>query len=667
MSSRTCKKREDNPWTLKCLHMAAFLIHLAGPLCIVWTAYRASNLVNSWTKLDRPQNLAQELRHWLIESVFPIITTFSVLLEIWVFTEAVFFFFCLKLRDKMQRYVPADDFHMPEDLQEKLEVMRVILAGIKDPFEFLGGWFIEGDDATPIRMKPKHLYLRFKAWIMGSHRSQLGRLASAEKVKRENIREWISWAFLDISLQEAEKSHKVELNALFDEFERAVGIKFKEGMNSSIASIRLNLDPIRYLHKPLAFYTAIFVMDCFKDAFLTGIFFRRPHLSNSVYLHRGTMAHQLRLLLKFPFKLLYNTVHSLYSPFAPAEGNSLLGKLTPLNHLPKDVHPNVRFWYYENNSTVHLEKSSVKTRGRKHQLRVDVKLGNGSKSPSFPIVLVHGLGPGLTSYTKFIVRMRQLEPQRPILVVELPFLGMRINAMVPSIQQIVQSIASMLQRLGHSQAVFVGHSLGTAVVTWMMRYTDLVAGCVMFDPIVFNVFQPTLAYSFFHRKPKTVPEYLLRYMVSRELFTSFFISRHFRWRQNLCLPHYFPKTVASTCHVFLSSNDHLIEAASTLDYLRQRGIPVTMFKGLEHAEVLLYQKLESLIASKIQDCAAAAENHHYHESSKKNSAFTTLSQSPKSNSNNCTNLNVSEHTPSKRSPIKFQKICRSDSGFSASA
>lgn len=65
----------------------------------------------------------------------------------------------------------------------------------------------------------------------------------------------------------------------------------------------------------------------------------------------------------------------------------------------------------------------------------------------------------------------------------------------------------MLSQYGYGKAVFVSHSLGTAVASWMMQQAPKrVAGVVMIDPIVFLLHFHSIAYNFVHRAPKQFME-----------------------------------------------------------------------------------------------------------------------------------------------------------------
>ena len=62
--------------------------------------------------------------------------------------------------------------------------------------------------------------------------------------------------------------------------------------------------------------------------------------------------------------------------------------------------------------------------------------------------------------------IRQLlrqEEDREIFIVELPYVSMRIVEDVPTMLETTSELCNMLAVYGHASAVFLGHSLGTAV------------------------------------------------------------------------------------------------------------------------------------------------------------------------------------------------------------
>lgn len=71
----------------------------------------------------------------------------------------------------------------------------------------------------------------------------------------------------------------------------------------------------------------------------------------------------------------------------------------------------------------------------------------------------------------------------------------------------VCEIEAMLAHHGFGQAVFVAHSLGTAVASWVARSAPhRVGAMVLVDPICFLLNHHHVAFNILHRTPKRLSE-----------------------------------------------------------------------------------------------------------------------------------------------------------------
>lgn len=80
--------------------------------------------------------------------------------------------------------------------------------------------------------------------------------ADARSIKADNIREWLAWAFGGCELSEArldkDRTRLVERGLQL--VQDRLRWKFPEGYNADIKCMRLTLDPVRTLHRPLGYY-----------------------------------------------------------------------------------------------------------------------------------------------------------------------------------------------------------------------------------------------------------------------------------------------------------------------------------------------------------------------------------------------------------------------------
>jgi|tagenome__1003787_1003787.scaffolds.fasta_scaffold20115423_1 pimeloyl-ACP methyl ester carboxylesterase len=90
-------------------------------------------------------------------------------------------------------------------------------------------------------------------------------------------------------------------------------------------------------------------------------------------------------------------------------------------------------------------------------------LGSGWRAGKSAIVLIPGISGGLWCYVLLIRQLLRQEEDREIFIVELPYVSMRIVEDVPTMLETTSELCNMLAVYGHASAVFLGHSLGTAV------------------------------------------------------------------------------------------------------------------------------------------------------------------------------------------------------------
>ncbi|ORX97333.1 alpha/beta-hydrolase [Basidiobolus meristosporus CBS 931.73] len=304
---------------------------------------------------------------------------------------------------------------------------------------------------------------------------------------------------------------------MVDLFETEKGIKLPDGFNPDAKCIRLNLDPVNALHRPLIFYTVILALDFSAKLLITCLGFR---------------------------------------------------------NYTKDQSKKASFW------SESMERSAKMK----------------------PIVFVHGIGPGIGCYLMFIWKLLKLG--QPIFLVELPYVSMRFIEEAPSMEELGREVENMLEAHGFRNACFIGHSLGSMVVSWMVNnHLKRVKSAIFIDPICFLLFNPSVAYNFVYRVPKTAREYFLHYYASKELFISNFISRYFIWFNSVLLTDRanLPKKMS----VYLSENDLLIPSRAVEKYLADTNVHCRLFAGFDHASFLFNPKEENEIIDNVRRCVRA--------------------------------------------------------------
>lgn len=268
-----------------------------------------------------------------------------------------------------------------------------------------------------------------------------------------------AWAFWHENLEVVRKqegwSNEIEwmLNSAEDWFK----VKFPKGQNKDLQCIRLNLDPVHACHRPLIVYIGLYV--------LTMLF-------NIIY---------LQWFLDFT---AYDT-----TLFGVVWGG-LLGHL----HYAVQYIKSSMF-----TSEEAPDKKQLLPRAISYFYR-----GSSSRNQT-PLVFLHGIGAGVVCYAEVIHQLVSLD--RPIFLVELPYVSMRMVDYVPSATETVDEIQAMLTSFGYDKAVYISHSMGTGASSWIMnKAPQTVAGLVMIDPICFLLHYHNVAFNFVHRIPKTLIE-----------------------------------------------------------------------------------------------------------------------------------------------------------------
>mmetsp|Transcript_43093 Transcript_43093/g.116300 ORF Transcript_43093/g.116300 Transcript_43093/m.116300 type:complete len:292 (+) Transcript_43093:945-1820(+) len=239
---------------------------------------------------------------------------------------------------------------------------------------------------------------------------------------------------------------------------------------------------------------------------------------------------------------------------------------------------------------------------------------------SLPVVFVHGIGIGFMHYLALIA---SLPADVPVYLVEWPHVSMQITGgAVPSINTTVATISARLRADGIQKACFVGHSLGTTAVAWMLHDStarDLVATTVLLDPVTFMLCDSGVAYNFLHRTPTSVIELLMHNFVSRELFIAHTLSRHFSWSHNSLFVEDLPRprhratptsdgstnnTTDITTTIVLSSGDSIVPTDRVKKYFAQhqhrKDIEVITLDDMQHGQAMVSLFAVRMIAGRIR-------------------------------------------------------------------
>ena len=118
--------------------------------------------------------------------------------------------------------------------EEREILMSRCLGAVDDPDDFIRGWFCG---------------------------------ATLDIIRRENLREWITWVLLSSESANEEYSAGWELESehYILEMERTFGWVVPPGKTEGLKFMRLNTDPINTVHRPLIWYTVSLVQPLRPD------------------------------------------------------------------------------------------------------------------------------------------------------------------------------------------------------------------------------------------------------------------------------------------------------------------------------------------------------------------------------------------------------------------
>mmetsp|Transcript_114281 Transcript_114281/g.233746 ORF Transcript_114281/g.233746 Transcript_114281/m.233746 type:complete len:347 (+) Transcript_114281:1084-2124(+) len=187
-----------------------------------------------------------------------------------------------------------------------------------------------------------------------------------------------------------------------------------------------------------------------------------------------------------------------------------------------------------------------------------------------PVVFVHGIGVGLITYLSLIFQL--MESGRPIFLPELPYVSAfrpwqsSRNVLSPAV--VASTMTAMLAYHGFSRGTFVGHSYGTAWLSYVCKYAkSTVAALLFLDPICFCLYHPHLTKSFVYHQPDPGS---IAFIVRTDMMVNWTIQRAFPWTWIVL----FLDQVNVPCTIFLAGKDALVPSGKILDYLRSNGVPV---------------------------------------------------------------------------------------------
>lgn len=174
------------------VRLVILILQWLGPGCVAYTVWNARNV---WPE-------------WPVKSAF----------QIWCAIETTFYVFFLFYRQHLQR---AAIHPTPRSKDERRALFAKVRAEVHDPEKYFSGWF---------------------------------RCAKIEDIGREDVREFLNWAFWDGNADMSPNgADDEEMDEYIGKVEKMMRNPFKPGRGTA-KSLRLTLDPIEMEYRTVLWY-----------------------------------------------------------------------------------------------------------------------------------------------------------------------------------------------------------------------------------------------------------------------------------------------------------------------------------------------------------------------------------------------------------------------------
>ncbi|KAI7773593.1 hypothetical protein LA080_010363 [Diaporthe eres] len=304
-------------------------------------------------------------------------------------------------------------------------------------------------------------------WFLGAELSD---------IRRENIREFLLWAFFDVDLRSDKHKHSsrddkysAEVDQYIARIENLWGRPFESGRGRA-KCLRLTIDSIETKYRTVWWYAIVALLDIITHVLLS--------LNGFEYYA------QPREKPVFPPR-----IQQRFSSRRSSAGS-------------------LSYWH------------------RHHQ------------SDGLPVVFFHGIGVGLLPYLRFLKEMSAIgngRGQAGIIAVEVLPICFRLTDPPLDKETFLRQLTAILHHHSWERFTLVSHSYGSILSTHAIKCPELQAkipAVVLIDPVSILLHLPDVAYNFTRRRPKTAIELLLWYFASTDPGVAHCLGRYFFWRDN---------------------------------------------------------------------------------------------------------------------------------------
>lgn len=199
------------------------------------------------------------------------------------------------------------------------------------------------------------------------------------------------------------------------------------------------------------------------------------------------------------------------------------------------------------------------------KIRRNINGQNGKCDSKPPVFLVYGIGIGVTMYLKVINAIRIKDPDRTVIVLDLPHISLKLVHQIPSLLQTLEAIDNIFKEHNLTSCNWLGHSYGSIIIAWVIKKrANYVNKVSLVDPVCFALWEPDLIYNFLYNVNPIGPiHHLAQYFVAKDLLVASTLFRHFWWLQNIL----FPEDISCPTHAYFSEFDWIINSDGIKQYL----------------------------------------------------------------------------------------------------
>ena len=78
--------------------------------------------------------------------------------------------------------------------------------------------------------------------------------AAPHTIKRDNLVEWLLWAIFGVHKSDMKEEWVEEIEGYLNKMQSVLGTKIEEGWDKTVRCMKVTLDPVDAIHRPLIWY-----------------------------------------------------------------------------------------------------------------------------------------------------------------------------------------------------------------------------------------------------------------------------------------------------------------------------------------------------------------------------------------------------------------------------